>query len=58
MRQIAPATATIEGKTVTYTLKVRRIRTARWRAATYGRGIAPGSTDQVPNVNYLKMPAA
>jgi hypothetical protein len=57
MRQIAPASATVEGTTVTYTLKVRRIRTAHWRAATYGRGVAPGSTDQVPNVNYLKMPA-
>jgi hypothetical protein len=56
-REIAPATATIEGTTVTYTVKVRRIRTAHWRAATYGRGVAPGSTDQVPNVNYLKMPA-
>jgi hypothetical protein len=57
MRQIAPATATVEGNTVTYTLKVRRIRNAHWRAATYGRGVAPGSTDQTPNVNYLKMPA-
>ena len=55
-RKIAPATATVEGTTVTYTLKVRRIRNAHWRAATYGRGVAPGSTDQAPNVNYLKMP--
>lgn len=55
-RKIAPATATLEGTTVTYTLKVRRIRNAHWRAATYGRGVAPGSTDQVPNVNYLRMP--
>jgi hypothetical protein len=56
-RKIAPAHATIEGTTVTYTLKARRIRNAHWRAATYGRGVAPGSTDQTPNVNYLKMPA-
>jgi hypothetical protein len=56
-RQISPATATVEDTTVTYKVNVRRIRTAHWRAATYGRGIAPGSTDQIPNVNYLKMPA-
>jgi hypothetical protein len=47
-RQIAPATATAEGTTVTYTLKIRRIRNAHLRAATYGCGVAPGSTDQPP----------
>jgi hypothetical protein len=46
----------VEGTTVTYTLTVRRIRNAHWRAATYGHDVAPGSTDQIPNVNYLRMP--